>query len=235
MRGANAAFTQPGSPAPRGSSSSGDGRRAGGDQPALHRLVERHVGAPEPVDRLLGIADEEELAGRGRDALPVGVSAGSAAARSSRISACSGSVSWNSSTKMCVKRRCRSARTAAWSRTRSRARSSRSRKSSDADRALQLLVAIDHRPELRAEQRRPGRRRRRRRTSSSAASRRACARHASRLATPRRGSARMPDAAGSRCARAAGRRSAASSAVVVARPRRLAARDVADEAARRGQ
>jgi hypothetical protein len=33
---------------------------------ALHRLVERDVGATEAVDRLLGVADEEELSGRGR-------------------------------------------------------------------------------------------------------------------------------------------------------------------------
>ena len=39
----------------------------------------------------------------GVDLPPVGL-AGSSAASSSRISACSGSVSWNSSTKMCVNR-----------------------------------------------------------------------------------------------------------------------------------
>ena len=49
-----------------------DGRGTGGDQQILHRLVGPHVRAAEPVDRLLGIADEEELAGRGPDVLPAG-------------------------------------------------------------------------------------------------------------------------------------------------------------------
>ena len=45
--------------------------RAGVDQPPLHRLVERDVGAPEAIDRLLRIADEEQLPGNRPHAGPV--------------------------------------------------------------------------------------------------------------------------------------------------------------------
>src|SRR5439155_344055 len=63
-----------------------------------------------------------------RDLLQLDSAASSEAIRR-RISACSGSVSWNSSTSTWVNRCESSARTAASSRTRSRARKSRSRKS----------------------------------------------------------------------------------------------------------
>jgi hypothetical protein len=63
----------------------------------LHGLVERHVGAPEAVDRLLRVADEEELRRRRAHAPPIALARSSAARRSSS-STCSGSVSWNSST-----------------------------------------------------------------------------------------------------------------------------------------
>ena len=46
-------------------------RRPRGDQASLHLLVERDVGAAEAVDRLLRIADQEELAGRRPHAPPV--------------------------------------------------------------------------------------------------------------------------------------------------------------------
>ena len=42
-----------------------------GEELSLGRLVERHVGAAEAVDRLLGIADDEELAGDGARAREV--------------------------------------------------------------------------------------------------------------------------------------------------------------------
>ena len=38
-----------------------------------HRLVDADVGAAEPVDRLLGVADDEQLARRGPDGAPVGL------------------------------------------------------------------------------------------------------------------------------------------------------------------
>jgi hypothetical protein len=65
--------------------------------------VDPDVGAAEPVDRLLRVADDEEAARDGRDGAPVGLR-GRTTASSRRSSAWSGSVSWNSSTKMCVKR-----------------------------------------------------------------------------------------------------------------------------------
>jgi hypothetical protein len=37
----------------------------------LHILIESHVGAPEPVDRLLRIADQEKFAGNRAGSLPV--------------------------------------------------------------------------------------------------------------------------------------------------------------------
>ena len=46
-------------------------RRARRHELALDLLVERNVGAPEPVDRLLRVADEEELAGQYRHLPPV--------------------------------------------------------------------------------------------------------------------------------------------------------------------
>ena len=45
--------------------------RAGAEEPLLHFLVERNIGASEPVDGLLGIADQEELAGDRLDGMPV--------------------------------------------------------------------------------------------------------------------------------------------------------------------
>ena len=68
------------------------------------RRVDADVGAAEPVDRLLRIADDEQLARPDDAAASRSASRRSSAASSSRISACSGSVSWNSSTNRCVKR-----------------------------------------------------------------------------------------------------------------------------------
>ena len=73
-------------------------------------------------------------------------------ARSTRISACSGSVSWNSSTRMYLKRVWNRRRTGAQSRTRSRARRSRSRKSSAPARVL-IVVEIDALQEFLLQQR----------------------------------------------------------------------------------
>ncbi len=47
-----------------------DARRAALDEHLAHAPVDVHVRAPEPIDRLLRIADDEELAGDGNDLLP---------------------------------------------------------------------------------------------------------------------------------------------------------------------
>ena len=42
------------------------------EQTALHLLVERDVGAAEAINRLLGVADDKQLAGQRARAMPVG-------------------------------------------------------------------------------------------------------------------------------------------------------------------
>jgi hypothetical protein len=42
-----------------------------GDELLLHALIKGDIGTPETVDGLLGIGDDEELAGFGPDATPV--------------------------------------------------------------------------------------------------------------------------------------------------------------------
>ena len=86
-------------------------RGAVAPQLLAHRLVDADVGAAEAVDRLLRVADHEQLARARAGPRASRVTAGSSAASSSRISACSGSVSWNSSTNRCVKRCWNAART----------------------------------------------------------------------------------------------------------------------------
>ena len=49
-----------------------DARGTARDEQILHRLVRTDVGAAEAIDRLLGVADEEQLARRRRDVLPAG-------------------------------------------------------------------------------------------------------------------------------------------------------------------
>ncbi len=71
------------------------------------------------------------------------VSAGSSAASSSRISACSGSVSWNSSTKMCVKRDWKPRRTAALSADQIARLQEQVEEVERAGARLQLLVRCD--------------------------------------------------------------------------------------------
>ena len=71
-------------------------------------FVDLQVGPAEAVDALLGVADDEQLAWREAYGAPVQAESGSArgladlvlVARKHTISACSGSVSWNSSTRM---------------------------------------------------------------------------------------------------------------------------------------
>ena len=69
----------------------------------LTMLVGHDVGAPEAVDRLLGVADHEERARDRAAGAPVGLRR-VVRGEQSTTSACSGSVSWNSSTSRCVKR-----------------------------------------------------------------------------------------------------------------------------------
>ena len=116
------------------------------EQAPLDALVEHHVGAPEAVDRLLRIADHEQLAGH--DARSCRSRRRPRWREYCRISACSGSVSWNSSTNRCVKRGCSSARTRASSRRRLRVHSSRSRKSSAPGLRLRRLARGDDGAEL---------------------------------------------------------------------------------------
>ena len=68
-------------------------------EPIADALIHADIGAAESIDGLLRIADDEERAGT--DALAVA----SSPARSKSSSACTGSVSWNSSTRMYRKRR----------------------------------------------------------------------------------------------------------------------------------
>ena len=68
------------------------------DKSILEIRIDRDVRTSEAVERLLGIADEEQLAGSVRT-LRQSFSLASSAARSSRISACKGSVSCTSSMK----------------------------------------------------------------------------------------------------------------------------------------
>ena len=42
------------------------------EQAALHLLVERDVGAAEAINRLLGVADDKQLAGQRARTMPVG-------------------------------------------------------------------------------------------------------------------------------------------------------------------
>ena len=60
----------------------------------------RDVGPPEAVDRLLGVADEEQPARLDLDLVPLaGPRSSSAAPSSAAMSTWIGSVSWNSSTR----------------------------------------------------------------------------------------------------------------------------------------
>jgi hypothetical protein len=47
------------------------GLRPAGQQHVLHLQVDRDVSASEAIDRLFGIADEEEFARNGQDAKPI--------------------------------------------------------------------------------------------------------------------------------------------------------------------
>ena len=65
-----------------------------------------HVRAAEAIDRLLGIADQEQRAGPDPElrSSRCRASAGGSPHRRQKISVCSGSVSWNSSTSTWAKR-----------------------------------------------------------------------------------------------------------------------------------
>ena len=90
--------------APRGNS----GEAPHSWRPTLEQLADApihiDIGAAEAVNRLLRITDDEQLAGHRRDVFPPRLALIASPARSSSSSACSGSVSWNSSTKMRLKR-----------------------------------------------------------------------------------------------------------------------------------
>ena len=117
----------------------------------------------------------KSLPGAGRDVLPVGRPPDSSAASSSRISACSGSVSWNSSTKMCVSRRCRSAAHLALGRARGRARAAAGRRSRARRRASSAPRSDRPSPAAPAAGAPPGRRRPRGRRPPASVSSSACA------------------------------------------------------------
>ena len=51
----------------------GDAPHAAALESPADTLIERNIGTPEFVDGLLGVADEEQLAGRGMDGEPVGL------------------------------------------------------------------------------------------------------------------------------------------------------------------
>ena len=80
-------------------------------------------------------------------------SAGSSAASSSRISACSGSVSWNSSTKMCVNRAWNARRTLACADQQIARAQQQIDEVERAGALLEALVAHDHLAQLDVEQR----------------------------------------------------------------------------------
>ncbi len=129
-----------GSPARSGSSTvrcttAAPRARAAGASPA-RRGRRRRAGSGRSTasDRRPGRA----CPARGRPAASR-ASAGSRPRAAAEVSACSGSVSWNSSTKRCVNRRCElAAHVGVGRRTRSRARSRRSRKSRQPARALSV-------------------------------------------------------------------------------------------------
>ena len=77
------------------------------------RNVGGNVSAAEPIDRLLGIADQEQRAGPDLECGPVvvGCFRGRSPQRRQKISVCSGSVSWNSSTRTWAKRAASARRT----------------------------------------------------------------------------------------------------------------------------
>ena len=67
-------------------------------------LIHVDIGAAEAVNRLLRITDDEQLAGYRRDVFPARLARIVCRESSSSSSAWSGSVSWNSSTKIRLKR-----------------------------------------------------------------------------------------------------------------------------------
>ena len=217
----------PGSRARRGSSPSDAASTApAADEAALdrpRRARRRRAGSGRSIasDRRRGRA----CPGTGRTRVQ-STSSGSSAASSRRISACSGSVSWNSSTKTCVKRACRSRRTAGLPRRRSRGDQQQVAEVEAAGALLQPLVALDDRPELGAAGAARGRRPRRRRTPAGAPAR--ASRSARSAAFARRArAAREPDPApvlGARELQQLG-----LEPVVVAAANRLAARHLVDE------
>jgi len=78
--------------------------RADAKKALLYFLIEGHLRAPEAIDGLLRVTNEEQLAGTGRTARQ---SSRSGHRREQQQDlGLSGSVSWNSSTKKCVNRFC---------------------------------------------------------------------------------------------------------------------------------
>ena len=124
------------------------------EQLPAHVVVDAHVGAAEAVDRLLRVADDEQLA-RPPDApasspAPPGRPTPAAAAARPAADRCPGT-----RPRRCARTAPASAaRTPSWSRTRLRARCSRSKKSSSPRRAFRLLVALEAAAQLVAQQRR---------------------------------------------------------------------------------
>ncbi len=120
-------------------------------EPLADDTIGADVGTAEPVDGLLRIADDEQRPWPGRTSCQsTGLtrSASGDPDRSTTISACSGSVSWNSSTNRCDSRSRNVRRTSASSRSSSRARSSRSTKSSAPSAAFSVVVALEAGPQV---------------------------------------------------------------------------------------
>ena len=118
--------------------------RAARLQQLAHLAVDLDVGAPEAVDRLLRVADDEQLAGDGRDAAPVVLRriVGREQQQDLGLQRIGVLELVDEEVREARLERAADARVA--SSSRSRARSSRSTKSSAPGALLQLLVARDH-------------------------------------------------------------------------------------------